>query len=102
MDVTTVERGELLRINNPHYQKIIDLYAHLKGAEMTNRDSKPHLQVHVMLGLSDYAAMKTSEWPRVGLPGEPVADKTKLGWTIMSPGTESDHTNMLLAQNKSC
>ena len=50
MDVTTVERGELLRINNLHYQKIIDSYAHLKGVEMTDHDSKPHLPVHVMLG----------------------------------------------------
>lgn len=98
VDVTRVERGELLRINNPHYQKIIDSYAHLKGVEMTDHDPKPHLPVHVILGASDYAAIKTSERPRVGLPGEPVAEKTKLGWTIMSPGTEIDHTNMLLTQ----
>lgn len=68
---------------------------------MTDHDSKPHFPVHVMLGASDYAGIKTSERPRVGLPGEPVADKTKLGWTIMSLGTEIDHTNMLLTQNKS-
>ena len=98
VDVTRVERGELLRINNPHYQKIIDSYAHLKGVEMTDHDPKPHLPVHVILGASDYAAIKTSERPRVGLPGEPVAEKTKLGWTIMSPGTEIDHTKMLLTQ----
>ncbi|XP_068692716.1 uncharacterized protein [Montipora foliosa] len=98
VDVTRVERGELLRINNPHCQKIIDSYAHLKGVEMTDHDPNPHLPVHVILGASDYAAIKTSERPCVGLPGEPVAEKTKLGWTIMSPGTEIDHTNMLLTQ----
>ncbi|XP_068680119.1 uncharacterized protein [Montipora foliosa] len=98
VDVTRVERGELLRINNPHYQKIIDSYAHLKGVEMTDHDPKPHLPVHVILGARDYAAIKTSERPRVGFPGEPVAEKTKLGWTIMSPGTEIDHTNMLLTR----
>ena len=66
MDVTTVERGELLRINNPHYQMVIDSYALLKGVEMTDQDSKPHFLLHVMLG---YAAIKTSERPRVGLLG---------------------------------
>ncbi|XP_068713041.1 uncharacterized protein [Montipora foliosa] len=98
VDVTRVERGELLRINNPHYQKIIDSYAHLKGVEVTDHDPNPHLPVHVILGASDYAAIKTSERPRVGLPGEPVAEKTKLAWTIISAGTEIDHTNMLLTQ----
>jgi len=48
VDVTKVERGELLRINNPHYQKIIDSYAHLKRVELTDPDSKPHLPVHVI------------------------------------------------------
>ena len=98
VDVTKVERRELLMIDNPHYQKIIDSYAHLKGVEMTDYDPKPYLPVHLILGASDYAAFKTSERPRVGLPGEPVAEKTKLGWTIMSSGTEIDHTNMLLTQ----
>ncbi|XP_068690696.1 uncharacterized protein [Montipora foliosa] len=67
---------------------------------MTDHDPKPHLPVYVILGASDYAAIncKTSERPRVGLPGKAVAEKTKLGWTIMSPGTEIDHTNMLLTQ----
>ena len=98
VDVTRVERGELLKINDPHYQKIIDLYAHLKGVVMTDHDPKPHLPVHLILGASDYAAIKMSERPRIGLPGEPVAERTKQGWTIMSPGTEIDHTNMLLTQ----
>lgn len=97
-NVTRVEREELLRINNPHYQKIIDLYTHLKGVEMMDHDPKPHLPVHVILGASDYAAIKMSDRPCIGLPGEPVAEKTKLGWTIMSAGTEIDHTNMLLTQ----
>ena len=70
MDFTTVERGELLRINNPHYQKIIDSYAHLKGVEMADHDSKLHLPVHEMLGASDYEAIKTvreaSRWASWG------------------------------------
>ncbi|CAH3034328.1 unnamed protein product [Porites lobata] len=50
------------------------------------------------LGASEYTGIKTSELHCVGLLGEPVAEKTKLGWTIMSPGTEIDHTNMLWTQ----
>ena len=63
---------------------------------MTDWDPKLHLPVHLMLGASEHAVIKTSVWPRVGLPGEPVAEKTKLGWTIMSPRIAIDHTNMLL------
>ena len=81
-------------INNPHYQKVIDSYDHLKGVGMTDNDPKPHL----ILGASEYAVNKTTDWPRVGLPGEQVAEKTKLGWTIMPQGAEIDHKNMLLTQ----
>ena len=35
---------------------------------------------------------------RVGLPGEPVAELIKFGWTIMSPGEEINLHNMLLTQ----
>ena len=85
-------------INNPHYQKIIESYAHLKGVETTDCDPKPYLPTHLILGASEYTGIKTSELRRVGLLGEPVAEKTKLGCTIMSPGTEIDNTNMLRTQ----
>ena len=98
VDVTKVEKSELLTIDNPSYQKIIDSYAHLEGVQMIDADPKPHLPVHLILGASEYAAIKTTERPRVGRPSEPVAEKTKLGSTIMSPGPEIDHTNMLLTQ----
>ncbi len=34
-------------------------------------------------------------------PGEPVAELTSLGWTIMSPGKEADLSNIFLAQTSS-
>ena len=74
-------------INNPHYQKISESYVHLKGVETMDCDSKPYLPIHLILGASEYTGIKTSEPRRVGRLGEPVAEKTKLGWTIMSPGT---------------
>ena len=63
-----------------------------------DNDPKPFLPVHLILGASDYAAIKTAEPPRVGQLGEPVAERTKFGWTIMSSGKELDHSKMLLTQ----
>ena len=98
VDATKVEKGELLMLENPYYQALINSHAHLEGVQMENTDPKPYLPIHLILGASEYAAIKTTERPRVGQPGEPVAEKTEFGWTIMSPGREIDHTNMLLTQ----
>ena len=35
---------------------------------------------------------------RVGKTGEPVAEMTKFGWTIIAKGREIDYTALLLAQ----
>ena len=56
---------------------------------MDDEDVKQELQelpVHVILGASEYAKLKTRSVPRVGKPGEPIAELTYFGWTIMSPG----------------
>lgn len=52
---------------------------------MEDKESKDILPVHLILGASDYAKIKTETAPRVGALGEPIGEKTKLGWTIMSP-----------------
>ena len=98
VDVTKVEKGELLMLENPNYQALINSYAHLEGVKMEDKDPKPYLPIHLIFGASEYAAIKTTERPRVGRPCEPVAEKTKFGWTIMLPGRDIDHTNMLLTQ----
>ena len=59
------------------------------------------LPVHVILGTSDYARIKTRESQRTGAMGEPVAEYTHFGWTIMSPGTETDLDSIFLAQTAS-
>ena len=43
------------------------------------------LPVHVILGTNDYTKI-TQERPRVSLPWEPIAELTKFGWVIISPG----------------
>lgn len=36
------------------------------------------------------------ERPHGACPGDPIAEKTNLVWTIMSPGNKLNHTHMLL------
>ena len=34
----------------------------------------------------------------MGLPGEPIAELTKFGWVIVSPGEETEVTNMFFSK----
>ena len=96
--LTKVNKGELLTVDNPKYQQLINNHSHLKGIEIKDRDTKQQLPVHVVLGSGEYARIKTETKPHIGKDGDPIAEKTKLGWFIMSPGQEFDHNRMLLTQ----
>ena len=96
VNLTKVNRVELLSLENPRYEQSMKTYLHLKGVEMDDTDSKPLLPVHVILGAGVYA--KTDMRPRIVNQGEPVAERTKLGWVILSPGEEIDTAHMLLTQ----
>ncbi len=96
-EVTNVNRGVLLALDNTQYPTLINQYAHLRGITIDDTDTKPQLPVHLILGISEYTKIKTKT-PKVGNPGEPVAELTKLGWTILSPGNETNLTKMLLTQ----
>ena len=58
---------------------IINQYPHLQGISMNDDDTKPELPVHIILGASEYALVKTEAMPRVGHPGKPVAERTQFG-----------------------
>ena len=73
-------------------------YGYGYGTEMEDKASKDTLPVHLILGASDYAKIKTETAPRVGAIGEPLGEKTNLGWTIMSPGKEVDLSPMFFTQ----
>ena len=88
MSVTKVDKSELLNVDNPHYQQLIAKYSHLEGVTMDDKDQKPKLPIHLILGASDYLCIKTDQPSRLGKTGEPVAEKTKFGWTIIAKGTE--------------
>ena len=85
------------RVENPNYKEKINKYRHLKGVNIEDNDTKSVLPIHVILGASDYAKIKTPKPQRTGAIGEPVAKYTLFGWTIMSPGTEKSLENMFLA-----
>ena len=93
-----VEKGELLTIDNPHYAKLQREFEHLKQAKFIDVNQKPQLPVHVVLGGGEYARIKTCTNPLLGAEGQPIAEKTKLGWFAMSPGMELNQNTMLLTQ----
>ena len=61
-----------------------------------NKDSKEQLPIHLILGVGKYAKIKTSSWQKVGVPGEPVAELTKFGWILVSPGQGVELSQMFL------
>ncbi|PFX12713.1 hypothetical protein AWC38_SpisGene23283 [Stylophora pistillata] len=64
---------------------------------MDDCDTKARLPVHVIISVNDFAKIRTSDPLRVGRRGDPVAERTRFGWTIMSSGT--DLGNVHLAVN---
>ena len=44
------------------------------------------LPMHLILVAREYAKLRTESAPKIGEPGEPVAQLTKFGWIMMSPG----------------
>ena len=102
-ELCKVERRKLLKLSNPHYADLIKRYHHLRGIKMDDNDQKKELPVLFILRASDYSRIKTMTKPRIGQPGEPVAEKTQIGWTIILPDRESEGlSNMLLTRNSAC
>ena len=103
VELCKVVRKELISLPNPRYSNLIEKYDHLKGVKMDDLDEKSELPVHIILGVSTYSMIKFKDAKtRVGNPGEPVAEETKFGWTIISLGKEPDITSMMLARNTVC
>ena len=93
VDVTGVDKGQLLMLKNPKYQ-------HLKEVQMLVTDDKATLPIHLILGASEFARLKTDSMPHVGRPRDPVTERTQFGLTLLSPSKEVDANN--LGPNLSC
>ena len=76
VDVTKVEKKELLSLPNPKYKEIINKFEHLRGVVIEDTDEKEELPVHMIIGTSEFSKIKTPTKPRVGKPGEAVAELT--------------------------
>ena len=98
VNITKIEKKELLLLENPRYKEILQRFSHLQEVHMDD-DEKELLPVHLFLGANDYAKIRTSESLRVGSSGEPVAEHTKFGWSIMSPGADQEVSLGCLAVN---
>ena len=98
VELTGVDKPTLLEINNPHYEQLLQKYQHLKGVKLNDPADKATLPVHLVLGAGDYARIKTQAKPLIGQEGEPIAQRTRLGWFLMSPGTEVNQPALMFAQ----
>ena len=56
---------------------------------------KKELPVHVISGVSDYVKVKIQERPRIGQPGDSIADLSLFGWFIISSGHESNVSSVI-------
>ena len=72
VNVTRVDKGDLLVLDNSNYEQLLRTYKHLEGIQMADNGRKPKLPVHLILGVSDYMRINTSERPRVGQIGDPA------------------------------
>ena len=97
-EVNKVDRKELSTWENAKCAEIVVQFSHLKGVTTSDNNEKAMLPVLLILGTIEFAKIKTCARPRVGHWGEPVAKYTKFGWTILSPGSELNLSNMFLTQ----
>ena len=101
VELLKVHKPHLMEIDNPRYEELLSKYNHLKEVKIDDLDDKPHLPIHVVLGVNEYANVKTTAAPRVGKPGQPIAERTRLGWVLMSPGREDVTSPLLLTRSVS-
>lgn len=74
------------------------LQSSLSHQSTDNDDTKAEILVHFNLGVSDFSKIKTKMPARTRKTGEPVAEVTKFGWTIMSL-VQKGHANVYLTQS---
>ena len=78
-EVNKVDHKELLTLENPKCTEMVEQFSYLRGVTIQDDSEKPMLPIHLILGTNEYAKIKTGTRPRIGRPGEPVAEYTMLG-----------------------
>jgi len=64
-----------MTLENPEYEELMVRYTHLCGVYMEEKNTMPQFSIHLVLGASEYARIKTSTAPKIALSGQPVAEK---------------------------
>ena len=59
-NVTKVDRSHLQSLPNPKYKETIWPFKHLEAVTMDDADEKEELPIHLIMGESDYAMIKTA------------------------------------------
>ena len=96
-ELNRIEKSVLMSV--PRHKELIKAHEHLRRVYMNDEEEKALLPVHRILGASEMSRIKTSEPATVGDDGMPVAEKTTLGWTIISPGQEMNHSYLVFAKS---
>ena len=63
VEVTKVNKSELLNLDNPRYEEIIKNNEHMQGVTMDDHGTKDKFPVHIILGASQFAKLKTEKPP---------------------------------------
>ena len=61
VNVTKVDKRELLSLENPKYKEVLAKYPHLRGVYIDDDDDKRVLPAHLILGANDFARIRTGE-----------------------------------------
>ena len=73
-EVSKVEKETLLSLPNPNYEFVLRQHQHLEDIKMNDTDTQAELSIQLILVANEYTRIKVQEMPRVGQPGEPVAE----------------------------
>lgn len=84
-EVNKVDRQKLLTLENPKCTEMMEQFSYLRGVTIKDNGQKPMLARNLILGTNECEEFKIGTRPRIGRAGEPVAEYTRLGWTIISP-----------------
>ncbi len=66
IEISKVDKPELMKLNNPNYFHLLERYKHLSGAKFEDPDTRTQIPIHLVLGASDYAKNKTSMAQKLG------------------------------------
>ena len=72
------------------------MQGYLQDIKMNDADTKAELPIRLILGPNEYTRIKVQKMPRLGQPGEPIAELTRLGWVLMSSGREVELSKLMV------